>query len=454
MKTEIFAKAVPFTWETTTLGEVVKRNGGRIQTGPFGSQLHASDYVSVGIPTVMPVNIGDNRIIEDGIFRITEADAKRLSRHRVKQGDIIYSRRGDVERRALVRIEQEGWLCGTGCIMVRVGHGDVDATYASYYLGHPSVRAWIVNHAIGATMPNLNTSIMEAIPFIVPPLKEQQAIACILGALDDKIEVNRRMNGTLEAMARAIFQDWFVDFGPVRAKAAGQAPAGLDAAVAALFPARLVAVAGRVVPEGWEIGTIGDLAEVVGGSTPSTRDDSFWANGVHRWATPKDLSALSVPVLLKTERSVTDAGLAKISSGLLPVGTVLLSSRAPIGYLAVAEIPVAINQGFIAMKPREGVSNLFLLLWCSSAHDEILSRANGSTFLEISKTNFRPISLVNPSQPVMTAFDRQVQGLYRRIVINEQESSKLAALRDALLPKLIAGAVRVADAERVVARCL
>ncbi len=155
-----------------------------------------------------------------------------------------------------------------------------------------------------------------------------------------------------------------------------------------------------------------------------------------------------MPVLLDTERCITDAGLAHISSGLLPVGTVLLSSRAPIGYLAVAEVPVAINQGFIAMKPRNATSNLFLLYWAGAAHDEIVSHANGSTFPEISKSSFRPIRLTAPPQLVMTGFDRIVRPLYQRIVSNNRESRTLAALRDALLPKLISGELRLTDAEQ------
>jgi len=128
---------------------------------------------------------------------------------------------------------------------------------------------------------------------------------------------------------------------------------------------------------------------------------------------------------------------------------VLLSSRAPIGYLAVAEIPVAINQGFIAMKAKPGISNLFLWLWASVAHDEIVSRANGSTFLEISKTNFRPIPVVTPSADVMHKFDRVVRPLYERIVECAREARTLATLRDTLLPKLISGELRVKNAEQI-----
>ena len=257
----------------------------------------------------------------------------------------------------------------------------------------------------GSPIPSTTRAAVYMLDLDVPTLGEQRAIAHILGTLDDKIELNRRMSETLEAMARALFKSWFVDFDPVRAKAEGRDP-GLPKPIADLFPDRLVDSELGEIPAGWGVRPIGDLAEVVGGSTPKTERFEYWENGTHHWVTPKDLSGLSMPVLLDTERRITDAGLAQIGSGLLPIGTVLLSSRAPIGYLAVAEILVATNQGFIAMKPRSGISNLFLLRWASAAHDEIVSHANGSTFLEISKSSFRPIRTVAPTTPVMHAFDR------------------------------------------------
>ena len=217
----LFGPPLP-AWQYLTLGDACKQGGGNIQTGPFGSQLHACDYVPTGIPSIMPQNIGDNRISEDGIARITPKDAARLARYLVQAGDIVYSRRGDVERRALIRQEQGGWLCGTGCLRVRLGKKGPDPIFISHYLGHPVVREWIVRHAHGATMPNLNTSILSACPLLLPPLPEQRAIAHILGKLDDKIELLRRQSETLEAMARALFRAWFVDFEPVRAKMDGR----------------------------------------------------------------------------------------------------------------------------------------------------------------------------------------------------------------------------------------
>lgn len=305
----------------------------------------------------------------------------------------------------------------------------------------------ISGYLTGSTMPKLTQGNMNRIRLSIPPLPEQRAIAHILGTLDDKIELNRRMNETLEEMARALFKSWFVDFAPVRAKMEGR-DTGLPKHIADLFPDRMVDSELGEIPEGWEAKMIGNLASIMGGTTPSTKERQYWEHGSHCWATPKDLSDLRAPVLLDTQRKITDSGLSKIGSGLLPKGTILLSSRAPIGYLAITEIPVAINQGFIAMLPVEKVSNLFLLYWCEAYQEEIVNYANGSTFLEISKGNFRKISIATPSMHVMEAFDSFVRPLFNDIVSNLNASGILNTLRDALLPRLISGKIRVSKAEK------
>ena len=165
------------------------------------------------------------------------------------------------------------------------------------------------------------------------------------------------MNETLEAMARALFKSWFVDFEPVRAKAGGREP-DLPSTLWELFPHALDRDG---VPHGWELSEIGKEVHAVGGATPSTKDASYWQGGTRHWATPKDLAGLRSPVLLNTARKITDAGMKRISSGLLPTGTVLLSSRAPIGYLAITEVSTAVNQGFIAMVCAKRLPNVFVL---------------------------------------------------------------------------------------------
>jgi len=163
---------VPEGWRATTLGTEAKRCDGIVQTGPFGSQLHASDYVPEGIPVVMPKDIAGRRVSTDSIARIREADAERLSKHRLQPGDLVYSRRGDVERHALIANRETGWLCGTGCLLVRLGPRWPSPAFASLALDRPEARAWISQHAVGATMPNLNTSILSAVPLVVPPNNE------------------------------------------------------------------------------------------------------------------------------------------------------------------------------------------------------------------------------------------------------------------------------------------
>jgi type I restriction enzyme S subunit len=175
---------IPKGWRVTTLGAEAERCGGVVQTGPFGSQLHASDYVPEGVPVIMPKDIAGRRVSTDSIARIREADADRLSKHRVQPGDLVYSRRGDVERHALIAHREAGWLCGTGCLLVRVGPNWPSPAFASLALDRPESRAWITQHAIGATMPNLNTSILSDVPLVVPPDELLAAFAREVDALE------------------------------------------------------------------------------------------------------------------------------------------------------------------------------------------------------------------------------------------------------------------------------
>lgn len=199
-------------WRTRTLGEISDEVDGVIQTGPFGSQLHESDYVDDGIPMVMPKNILDGKIDTSDIAFIKEEDADRLQRHKMSVGDIVYGRRGDIGRRGLIGVRESGWLCGTGCLRVSLGDRVLNPTYLYYYLGQPSVVSWIANQAVGATMPNLNTGILRSVEVRYPCLPLQRRIAFILSAYDDLIENNTRRIKILEQMAEMIYREWLIDF--------------------------------------------------------------------------------------------------------------------------------------------------------------------------------------------------------------------------------------------------
>ena len=337
--------------------------------------------------------------------------------------------------------------CASFSRFLRVNRELVDPKYLFWYLqsiySTGEMLPYHIQHTGVARFQY--TSFASECRVILPSLVEQGLIANTLSMLDDKIELNRRMNKTLEAMAQAIFKDWFVDFGPTRAKAEGRA-LYLSSDVLDLFPD---AIDDEGKPVAWELSEIGDEVEALGGATPSTKEPSYWEGGENHWATPKDLSKLTSPVLLDTDRKITDAAVNKISSGLLPVGTVLLSSRAPIGYLAIAEVPTAVNQGFIAMVCRKRLPNLFVLFWSYENLDFIKGISGGSTFAEISKRAFRPVPVIVPSERVLTAYESLIRPFYKRIVANTKESASLALTRDLLLPKLISGEIRLAEAEKM-----
>jgi len=311
-----------------------------------------------------------------------------------------------------------------GKVLIKPG-AELDQRFLFYLLRTSQYRNEVLASATGTTVKHTSPGRILAHKASIPRLDEQIAIASVLGALDDKIELNRRMNETLEALAQSLFKSWFVNRTtlPVSRGQTGQS----------------------ALPKGWRESTIGEEVRVVGGSTPSTTKPEFWEGGKHHWATPKDLSNLNSPVLLETERKITDAGIQQISSGLLPVGTVLLSSRAPIGYLVISEIPVAVNQGFIALICDKTLPNYFVRLWLRNNMEAIEGRANGTTFMEISKTNFRPLPVIVPPPIVLAEFTKQVEPLHCRVVSNLKESRTLAALRDSLLPKLLSGELRVPE---------
>jgi type I restriction enzyme S subunit len=310
----------------------------------------------------------------------------------------------------------------------------------------------------------------------LPPLYEQKSIAHILGTLDDKIELNRQMNATLESMAQALFKSWFVDFDPVidNALAAGNPipdalrpkaelrmlnaeknNSSFSTQHSSFFPDRFVfSEEMGWIPEGWGESSVGEQVETTGGGTPSTKEPIYWENGTHAFCTPKDMSLLSSMVLMDTERHLTDAGVNKISSGQLPPGTVLMSSRAPIGYLAISDIPVSVNQGIIGMLPSDKYGSIFLLCWAHFNIGKIEDRANGSTFLEISKKNFRPIPFVVPGDGLLDAFNDQAQAIYDKLLLTAECTESLTRLRDTLLPKLLSGELRIPDAEKILEQAL
>lgn len=406
---------------------------------------------AAGIPSIRTTDIKCGRLDLANANRVSlDTYEKWTCRREPQSGDIILAREAPVGEVGIVPAKTKVCL-GQRTVLISPDRDKVNPRYLLYLLMTEDVRSDMAGRSTGSTVAHLNMSDIRelALPQL-PSRALQDAIASVLGQLDDKIELNRRMNETLEATARAIFRSWFVDFDPVVAKVDGREPFGMSAETAALFPEHFEESELGPIPAGWTVEPIGDAVRCVGGGTPRTNDRNYWEGGVHPFATPRDMSKLHSPVMLDTERHITDAGVAKISSGQLPAGTMLLSSRAPIGYLAIAEVPMSVNQGIIAMICDKALSNYYMLHWTCQNMDEILSRAGGTTFAEISKRNFRPIPALIPSSPVLDHFKAVAGPLHQRIAENVRESNTLAGIRDTLLPKLLSGETRLREAETIV----
>jgi len=317
------------------------------------------------------------------------------------------------------------------------------------YLKYALAVTDISTYLTGAVMPKLTQGNMNQILIPCPPLDTQNKIVGLLGCLDDSIEVLQHQNTALEAIAQRLFRSWFVNFDPVHAKAAGKEPEAMSAELAALFPSEFEDSELGPIPKGWSVTTFGDAFDIKGGATPSTSEPLYWEGGTHAWATPKDMSSLASKVMYRTERQITAAGVAKISSKALPSGTVLMSSRAPVGYLAIAKAPISINQGFIAIPPTPGIPASFAVELLAHKMPDIKANAGGTTFAEISKTQFRPIKWTRPSDKVLEAFGKLVEPLYAQVHGNCLLVDSLASLRDHLLPRLISGKLSLEEAERV-----
>ena len=384
-------------WRRTTLGDLCAEGGGRIQTGPFGSQLHASDYVNSGIPSVMPQNIGDNVIDDSGIARITESDAERLSKYRLRPGDIVYSRRGDVEKRALVRQANDGWLCGTGCLRVSFGENSPhDPAFISYLLGTADSREWIVRHAVGATMPNLNTAILSGVPVSVPEPAEQRAIAEVLGALDDKIAANTKLIETTNRLARLVYTSMLSD--------ATELPLSRSAEfVNGKAFTKGASGTGRVVVR------IAELNSGLGGST------------------------------VYSDAEVDDKHTAR-------AGDLLFAWSGSLTLHRWYRDDAIINQHIFKVIPRDNYPLWLVdqLLQSKIEHFKAVAADKATTMGHIQRRHLDEPVLI-PSPEAIRANSVLMEGLWDLGLLAEQENEKLAATRDALLPQLMSGQLRVSD---------
>jgi type I restriction enzyme S subunit len=417
-----------------------------VEDGNHGeSRPRPDEFAKEGVAFIRAADMNDGAVLFSSCEWINSTARARIRKGIGMAHDILLSHKGTVGKLARVGATPPPFVCSPQTTFYRVLDCErIDRDYLYSFMRSSGFSSQLKRVQDETDMaPYVSLTAQRRLRIAVPEIGYQRAIGSTIRVLDDKIELNRRMTETLEAMARAIFKSWFVDFEPVRAKAVGRLT-GLPAETSELFPDNF---GDDGLPVGWRPAVLGGLFDIRGGNTPSTEQADFWG-GSHEWATPKDLSLLQSPVLLTTGRQLTDAGLGQCSSGLLPEGSLLLSTRAPIGYLAFTTRPTAINQGFAGFVKRR-ISTSYAWSWCGAHMTEIIAHSNGSTFQEISKSTLRQMPMLLPSEGAMDAYCRIADRIVARITLAAREAQTLAALRDTLLPKLISGDLRIADAERL-----
>ena len=391
-----------------TLGDLAIKGG--IQTGPFGSQLHASDYTDHGVGVVMPQDLGNNVVRPDAMARVASEKAEELSRHRLLPGDIVFSRRGDVTRRSLIRDADDDLLCGTGCLRVRLDPKKADPIFVSYAMAMQESRDWLIRHAVGATMPNLNTGILSELPVRSPRLQVQYAVGAILGALDDKIAANRRTANAAGDLQRALWLS---------------------------------------VSEDRRSVSLTTVASPRLGGTPARTDASAWSGPI-KWASVRDLTAADCGILLRTAEAISvEASQSARRLHELPVGTVVLTARGTVGHVTVLGAPAVINQSAYAFVPEDGQSAA-LRLGIESLASSLRKRAHGSVFSTITMDTLTESMIPDFFSEAGARDVQELDNLERLRTGVMKENLHLASTRDELLPLLMSGKITVKDAEKTV----
>ena len=409
-------------WSRTTLAGLVAAGG--IQGGPFGTQLHASDYVEDGVPITMPKVIGTNGFTEGPFDRVSQEDVERLSTHILQLGDIVVGRKGDLSRRALVRQPNVGWFCGTDCLRIRPDQALADPEWLSYWFGLPEVHDWLHRFATGSTMPNLNTGVLSEVPVLVPPLPEQRAIAEVLGALDDKIESNRRIVSRLQALSSALMESLIPKPWVVRL-------ADLDAVSTQNFSSIGSDIYPLVKP-----GLTGDVERVrkyIATADVSGSDVTGCEIGI----------TAELPSRANMQPGSDRIWFAKMKGERKVLWTMTEDDE----YWN----PYILSTGFAGVQPASNYGAIAYTAVLTQEFDEIKeSLSTGTTMQAVNNQSLSLMGIVAPESVPAAEVETLMRPLYRRSMAARLEYEHLAEIRDALLPALLSGRIRVPVAAELV----
>ena len=385
------------SWKSVTLHEIATN----IQTGPFGSQLHQSDYSKEGIPVIMPKDLVDGHISEVSIARVSGDHVNRLTRHRVEIGDILYSRRGDVGRCAFATEKEQGWLCGTGCLRVTVNQTKAIPKFVFYQLQKADTIGWVEKHAVGATMLNLNTTILGNVPIEIPSIEKQQKIVGILSTYDNLIENNQKQIKLLEEAAQRLYREWFVDL---------------------RFPGHETTPIVDGVPEGWEKVEVGACIAKIARTK--------------QVMTAELLEVGRIPVVDQSRSFV--AGYTNDEEAIVDMGIPVIVFGDHTRVLKYIQFPFAKGADGTQLIVTNNEKMPQSLLYCSLVNVDLSNYhyARHFKYLKAEK-------ILRPSLEVACQFDGIVSPLFKQIQMLRDNCRLAAEARDRLLPKLMNGEIEI-----------
>ena len=405
-------------WKEYKLGELSK------ESGSYGIGASAVPYNPALYTYLRITDINDDGTLnKSGLMSVDDENA---DKYLLKPNDIVFARTGNSTGRSYFYDGSDGDLVYAGfLIKFSLDESIVNPRIMKYYTHSKPYYDWVQSFDTGATRGNINAKTYASMPIVLPSKKTQDNIVSILKSLDDKIEVNRRINENLEQQAQALFKSWFVDFEPFKECEFVESELGM-------------------IPKGWRVGKLSDLGEIIGGSTPSKAKPEYYVENGIAWLTPKDLSISNYKFTAKGGIDISQEGYNSCSTKLMPKGSVLFSSRAPIGYITIAKNEICTNQGFKSVVPQVA-GTAFIYYFLKFSTKEIENKATGSTFKEASGSLMKSLPAIIPSKSILNSFEDRMKPVFGMQETLEDESRRLATLRDTLLPRLMSGELTIND---------
>ena len=381
-----------------------------IQTGPFGSQLHKEDYVADGTPIVTVEHLGNKMFSEQNLPRVSNTDKNRLKKYVLKQGDIVFSRVGSVDRCSYVDQKHDGWMFSGRCLRVRPT-SEIDSEYLYYYFCLEETKQFVRNISVGATMPSINTKLLGEVVVTFPELEQQKRISGILSAIDSKIEVNQKINDNLQQQAQALFKSWFLNYEPWDGTA----------------------------PNSWLHGKLGDYANIKRGGSPRPIQEYLSDSGL-RWLKISDVTGLQTPFIIDIKDHIIEEGLKK--TVFLKAGSLVLSNSATTGIPKILDVDSCIHDGWLYF-PESRFSNEYLYLYFKYIRQQLVNLSNGSVFNNLKTDILKGYPTILPDEETLQRFDGIIKPMFLQMQNLTRESHDLMDLRDTILPRLMSGELDV-----------